>query len=159
MKPAGATRLTVVPCELDDANEFVRRHHRHLGAVVGHRFSLAVADPEGQIRGVAIVGNPIGMHDADGLTLQLTRSATDGHPNAGSCLNAACVRATFALGYRRLITFTLQSESGTTLRAAGFTLVGQTQRTGKGAGVWNCKARPRIDKAPAQRKFRWEVTA
>lgn len=155
MKPDGATRLTIVPCELADANAFVAEHHRHLGPVVGHRFSLAVVDPDGRIRGVAIVGRPIGRFDDDGLTVQLTRSATDGHPNAPSCLNAACWRAARALGYRRLVTFTLASESGASLKASGFTLVGQA---GKARG-WNCRSRPRFDKAPNEPKFRWIVEA
>lgn len=154
MKPPGATALLLIPCELAEANAFVIEHHRHLGGVPGHRFSLAVADPEGKVRGVAIVGRPIGRFDEDGFTLQLLRSATDGHPNASSALTAACRRAAFALGYQRLITFTLPSESGASMRAAGFTLVGEA---GKAKG-WSVPSRPRIDKAPAQRKLRWEAT-
>jgi hypothetical protein len=155
VKPVGATRLTIIPCELAEANAFVLERHRHLGPVVGHRFSLAVADPAGQVRGVAIVGRPIGRFDEDGFTLQLVRSATDGHPNAASALLGACRRAAFALGYRRIITFNLQEESGASLRGAGFVLVGERPgRTG-----WDCPMRPRIDKAPKQRKFRWEALA
>ena len=82
MKPLGATRLIIVPCELDEANAFVEQHHRHLGRVPGHRWSIAVADPTGQVRGVAIVGRPIGAADQDGWTLQILRNATDGHIEA-----------------------------------------------------------------------------
>lgn len=158
MKPAGAVRLTVVPSELDEANEFVRVHHRHLDPVVGHRFSLAVADESGTVRGVAIVGRPIGEYDQrGGWTLQILRSATDGCPNAPSALNAACWRAARALGYRRLLSFSLKSESGASYRAAGFKLVGEAgKRDGSG---WSCRSRPRVDKAPQQRKLRWEATA
>lgn len=63
MKPEGATRLFVVPCELDEANAFVHQHHRHLEEVVGHRWSVAVADPDEKVRGVAIVGRPIGIRE------------------------------------------------------------------------------------------------
>lgn len=157
MKPEGASRLLVVPCELDEANAFVAQHHRHLGPVPGHRFSLAVVDEGAHVRGVAIVGRPIGRFDEDGFTLQLLRSATDGHPNAASALNGACKRATFALGYTRLVSFSLQSESGASYRAAGFRLIGEAGKK-DGAG-WSCKTRPRVDKAPAQRKLRWEATA
>lgn len=157
MKPEGATHLDVVPCELDEANAFVREHHRHLGPAVGHRFSIAVADPAGKVRGVAIVGRPIGARDQDGWTCQILRSATDGHPNAASALNGACKRITFALGYRRLLSFSLQSESGVSYLAAGFVCVGLAGKV-DGAG-WNCKSRPRVDKAPKQRKFRWEACA
>jgi len=155
LKPAGASRLLIVPCELAEANAFVAEHHRHLGPVPGHRFSLAVADEGGGIRGVAIVGRPIGRFDEDGFTLQILRSATDGHPNAASALNGACKRAAFALGYRRLVSFNLQTESGASYRAAGFVLVGEAGKK-DGAG-WSCKTRPRIDKAPNQRKLRWEA--
>ena len=155
MKPAGATRLVIVPCELDEANAFVRQYHRHLGRVPGHRFSLAVADEAGAIRGVAIVGRPIGRFDDDGWTVQLVRSATDGHPNACSALNAACRRAAFALGYRRILSFNLKSESGVSYRAAGFELIGEAGKK-DGAG-WSSASRPRVDKAPLQRKLRWEA--
>jgi hypothetical protein len=157
VKPEGATRLLVVPCELDEANAYVLAYHRHLDPVVGHRWSVAVADPDGKVRGVAIVGRPIGKSDQDGWTVQILRSATDGHPNAASALNAACCRAAFALGYRRVLSFTLQSEPGTSYKAAGFKLIGLAGKPdGKG---WNCKSRPRVDKAPKQRKLRWEATA
>lgn len=111
-------RLRIVPCELDEANAFVRLHHRHLGAVIGHRFSVAVADEADEVRGVAIVGRPIGRHDQDGWTVQILRSATDGCPNAASALNGACRRAAFALGYTRILSFNLKSESGVSYIAA-----------------------------------------
>lgn len=143
MKPAGAVRLTVVPCELDEANAFVEQHHRHLGRVVGHRFSLAVADPAGAVRGVAIVGRPIGKSDQDGWTVQILRSATDGCPNAPSALNGACRRVAFGLGYTRLLTFNLISESGDSMKAVGFKCIGLAGKK-DGAG-WSSKSRPRVD--------------
>jgi hypothetical protein len=105
---------------------------------------------------VAIVGRPIGKSDQDGWTVQILRSATDGHPNAASALNGACKRAAFALGYRRVLSFNLLTESGSSYRAAGFKCVGLAGKK-DGAG-WNCKSRPRVDKAPHQRKMRWEAT-
>lgn len=117
-------RLTIVPCTLDVANDFVRQHHRHYRPVVGHKFSLAVADDAGQVRGVAIVGRPIARRLDDRWTLEVTRLATDGCPNACSAMYGACRRATFALGYRKLITYTLPEEGGVSLRAAGWNLIG-----------------------------------
>ena len=146
-------RLTVYPCHLDEANLFVRRHHRHHGPVVGHKFSLSVADSEGLCRGVAIVGRPVSRMLDDGLTLEVYRVATDGTPNACSALYGACRRATFALGYKRLVTYTLASESGVSLNAAGWKTLGVA-----GGGSWCRESRPRIDKHPTQRKIRWEVT-
>lgn len=103
--------LLIVPVELAEANTFVRQHHRHHGPVVGHKFSLGVSDGEA-IRGVAIVGRPVSRMLDDGQTLEVTRVATDGARNAASALYGAARRATFALGYRRLVTYTLPSESG-----------------------------------------------
>lgn len=147
-------RFEVVPLELSDANAFVRSHHRHHGAVVGHKFSLGVADADEQIRGVAIIGRPTARRLQDGWTLEVTRVATDGCKDAGSALYGAARRAVFALGYRKLVTYTLKSESGASLKAAGYRIVGEV----KGRS-WGCKSRPRVDKSAAQRqdKFRWEA--
>lgn len=146
-------RLVIVPTRLGEANEFVRRHHRHHPPVVGHKFSLALFDIQSEtICGVAIVGRPIARGYDDGMTLEVTRVATDGTPNACSMLYGATRRATFALGYRRLITYTLQSEGGSSLRGSGWKVIGQV----KGRS-WSCVSRPRIDKHPLEGKFCWEA--
>lgn len=82
-------RLFIVPISLPEANEFVKRHHRHHKPVTGHKFSIAVADEQGQVRGVAIVGRPVARALDDGWTLEVTRCCTDGCPNACSALYAA----------------------------------------------------------------------
>lgn len=150
-------RLTVIPCDLADANEFVRLHHRHHRPVPGHKFSVAVTDEADVIRGVAIVGRPVARHSDDGWTLEVNRVATDGCRNACSALYGAARRAAFALGYRKLITYTLPEEGGASLRGAGWTLIGLAgKKDGKG---WSCKSRPRVDLHPLQQKLRWEVSA
>ncbi len=108
----------------------------------------------GQIVGVAIVGRPVSRMLDNGLTLEVTRVATDGTHNACSALYGACRRATFALGYKKLCTYTLPSESGSSLRGAGYRLIGEA-----GGGSWSREERPRVDKAPLQQKLRWEVCA
>jgi hypothetical protein len=145
-------RLTVWPCPLDEANAFVKRHHRHHPPVVGHKFALSVADETGEVRGVAIVGRPVARALDDGLTLEVLRVATDGCHNACSALYGACRRAAFALGYRRLVTYTLASESGSSLRGAGWKCLGFA-----GGGSWSRTSRPRVDKHPTQIKLRWET--
>ena len=146
-------RLEIVPIELDEANIFVKHYHRHHQPVVGHKFSLAVADEEGKIRGVAIVGRPVARGLNDGWTLEVYRNCSDGCRNACSALYGACCRVSFALGYRKVITYTLKSEPGTSLTAAGLKIVGEV----KGRS-WSCPSRPRIDKYPLQDKIRWEKT-
>lgn len=146
--------LEIVPVSLSAANAFVAQHHRHHVPVVGAKFCLGVADASESVVGVAIVGRPVARHLDDGWTLEVTRVATDGTKNAPSALYGAARRATFALGYRKLVTYTLASEPGTSLRAAGWHVVGEV----KGRS-WSCVSRPRVDKHPTVDKLRWEATA
>lgn len=148
------SRLLIVPCSIQDAKEFVRQYHRHHRPPLSGLFAVAVAAEAEDVCGVAIVGRPTARANQDGWTAEVTRVATNGHHNACSALYAACWRAARALGYRKLITYTLQSESGISLRAAGWAVVGET----KGRS-WDCPSRPRVDKHPTQDKFRWERTA
>ena len=57
-----------------------------------------------------------------------------------------------ALGYTRLVTYILETESGTSLMASGWHRVCLTA-----GGSWSCPSRPREDKAPTCRKVRWEA--
>lgn len=146
-------RLTVVPVTQREANAYVQRWHRHHGPVRGSKFQVAVADPAGVIRGVAIVGRPVSRVLDDGWTLEVLRVTTEGVPNGCSILYGACWRAARCLGYRKLITYTLKTEPGTSLKAAGWKIVGEVT-----ARSWNCPSRPRVDINPAQAKLRWEVS-
>lgn len=103
--------LEIVPMTLREANAFVEQNHRHHGPVVGHKFSIGLSDGE-QIVGVAIVGRPVARHMDDGWTLDVNRLCTDGSRNACSMLYAAAWRAARAMGYKRLVTYILESENG-----------------------------------------------
>jgi hypothetical protein len=149
------SRLTIVPLTQREAKTYVRRFHRHHHIPpVGDLFRLGVADEAGEIRGVAMVGRPVSKALQDGWTAEVLRVATDGCPNACSALYAASWRAARALGWRRLITYTLASEPGTSLVAAGWRVVGEVS-----ARSWNTPSRPRVDLYPLQEKLRWEVAA
>lgn len=126
-------RLQIVPLTLAKANAYVVENHRHHKGVVGHRFSIGVTDEEGTMRGVAIIGRPIARHFDDGFTAEVTRSCTDGTPNANSALYGAARRAWKAMGGRRLVTYTQEGESGASLRGAGFTVVAQRPARGSWA--------------------------
>ncbi|MGD8454692.1 MAG: hypothetical protein PVJ57_22995 [Phycisphaerae bacterium] len=144
--------LTIVPCELRDANAFVEKHHRHLGRMTRHRFSVAVTDGE-RVVGVAIVGNPAARHLCDGFTLEVRRCCTDGTRNACSKLYAAAWRAARAMGYRRLITYTLNEEGGASLLAAHWRVLYQTR-----PDTWDRPGRPRIPTpVDNQPKLCWEL--
>jgi len=142
-------KLTLVPISLEEANAVVLRLHRHHGAVVGHKFSLAAAVDD-TIVGVAIIGRPVARHLDDGWTLEVLRVATDGTQNTCSFLYGAAWRACRALGYRRLGTYVLADESGVSLRAAGWEIVGAVP-----GRSWDCPSRPRVDRCPLQGKLRW----
>jgi hypothetical protein len=147
-----APKLQIVPVDQASAKAFIEEHHRHRGSPVGSKFQIAAADKEGIVRGVAVVGRPVARHLDDGWTLEITRVATDGTKNVCSMLYAACWRVARAMGYRKLSTYTLKSEPGTSLMAAGWTVVGEVT-----ARSWHCESRPRVDKYPLQEKLRWEI--
>lgn len=111
----------VVPVTLEQANAFVRGLHRHSRPVVGHKFSIGVADDDG-LHGVAIVGRPVARLLDDGRAVEITRVCTDGARNACSMLYAACRKAARAMGHDPIYTYTLPEEGGASLRAAGFRL-------------------------------------
>ena len=150
--------LRVVPTTLAEANAYVEAFHRHHKPVPGAKFCIAVADMEGgygeEVCGVAIVGRPVARHLDDGWTLEVNRVATDGvTKNVCSMLYGACWRAARALGYNELITYTLESEGGASLRGAGWKCLGRaTTRVGQG---WSVKSRPRVDTHPLQAKLKW----
>jgi hypothetical protein len=147
--------LEIVPVSFADACAFVAEWHRHHEPPVGHKFSLGVACGT-QLVGVAIVGRPGARALQDGVTLEVTRTATDGTANANSALYGAAWRAAKALGYRRLLTYNQAGESGASLRAAGFRIIAERRpRAG-----WNTPSRPRTDRGTDQvQRYLWEVSA
>ena len=148
--------LHAVPINRAEAFAFIGQHHRHHRAPVGCIFQVALARGE-QIVGVAVVGRPVARMSDNGWTAEVTRLCTLDAPesrHAASKLYAACWRIAREMGYTRLITYTLASESGTTLRAAGW----RTLYEVKGRS-WSCKSRPRVDKHPLGNKTLWEICA
>lgn len=133
--------LQLVPVTFDTAKLFGQMWHRHHDKPPpGHKYSIGVAD-DSILVGVIIVGRPVPRAYDDGRTLEATRAATDGSRNANSMLYAAAWRAGSALGYRRLITYTEEGESGASLRAAGYRIV--AERPARAS--WNTPSRPRDD--------------
>lgn len=143
--------LTLCPLTLREAHAFVARHHRHHRPSRGGLFAVGV-EGGGEVCGVAVIGRPVARRLADGWTAEVTRLCTTGVKNACSMLYAAAWRAARALGYRRLVTYTLPEEGGSSLRAAGWRVVGQTRAEG-----WGRPSRPRVDTHPTQAKLRWEA--
>ena len=144
-------KLAIVPTTLREANAFVLAHHRHHGPARGCIVALAVARGD-TVCGVAIVGRPVSRMLQDGWTAEVTRLCTDGTEHAASKLYGAAWRVAQQLGYRRMVTYTLATEDGASLRGAGWKCYGEA-----GGGSWSRKARPRVDVSPTQLKLRWEA--
>jgi len=143
--------LNLQPITQSEAFAFIRRHHRHHEPPQGWLFGVAVNNGQ-QVVGVATIGRPVARGLQDGYTAEVTRCCTDGTPHVASKLYAAAWRAARALGYRRLVTYTLVEESGTSLRAAGWRPLYQTR-----GGSWSCPSRPRVDTHPLGQKTLWEA--
>ncbi len=122
--------LEIVPVDFAEANAFVAQYHRHHKPMPGCKFCIGVSDGE-KIVGVAMVGRPVARMLDDGWTLEVNRVATDGTKNSCSILYAAAWRAARAMGWKKLITYILDTEPGTSLSAAGWKCLGQA---GGGSG-------------------------
>lgn len=143
--------LRVYPLTLSAANDLVARLHRHHKPVVGHRFSLGVRDATGVTRGCAIIGRPVARMVDQYSVAEVTRLVTDGTKNACSILYAAAARAAKAMGFARIQTYILETELGTSLKAAGWALDGTTS-----GGDWNHGPRKgRRTDQPMGAKQRW----
>lgn len=118
-----SVRLT--PVSFQQARAFVRQHHRHADPPIAVRVSVGIEDADGTLRGVGMLGIPKARMSMDGKTAEVIRVATDGIPNGCSMLYGALVRAAWALGYNRVLTYTLPTESGVSLRAAGWENLGE----------------------------------
>lgn len=153
--------LSVIPISLKKANCFVEELYRHHTKVQGHKFSLGVIDNDKMV-GVCIVGRPVSRYLDDGMTLEVTRLCTDGTKNACSILYGRSARIAKDMGYSKIITYILQSENGSSLKASGWICEGET-----GGGNWSVPSRPREiissqmslfpqkEKYPTEKKMRW----
>lgn len=132
--------LTIRPIDLKSANEYVLKHHRHNGKVLVHRFSISVYDGD-RLCGVAICGNPVARKLDTGDTIEVKRCCTDGTRNACSILYGRCARIAKEMGYKKIITYITEQETGVSLRVSGYEI--EATRCGGNKG-WNMPSRPRI---------------
>lgn len=146
------SHLWIRPCPLKAAHAYVQVHHRHHKPAQGGLWAVAVCDETGRVCGVAVVGRPVARLADDGRTIEVTRLATDGTPNACSCLLGAVSR--YAKGFRlRAVTYTLPEEGGKSLHAAGWKPTGQTHTASDPKG-W-ARQGPGRSCAHPQDKVRW----
>ncbi len=149
--------MRVSPCFISDAKRFIAKHHRHNLPPVSGLFAVGLLH-EGALVGVGIAGRTVARALNDGFTIEITRCCTIGTANASSMIYGALCRAAKALGWRRVVTYTRQDESGISLKAAGFVIVASVP-----AAIWDTPARPRLSdtlfgvmEGQGCAKHRWE---
>lgn len=139
--------MKITPIFQKEAFAFITFQHRHHKKPVGSIFQLGLSDKDGLLIGVAVVGRPVSRMLQDGRTCEVTRLCTDGSKNACSKLYSACARIAKEMGYKSIITYILNSEKGTSLRAAGWEFKGE-----RGGGKWSRPSRLRNDEQPTELK-------
>lgn len=148
-------KLKPIPITLREANQFVLNFHRHNKPVQGGRFAIAACFDDAVV-GVAIVGRPVSATLQDGVTAELTRLCVneDAPKNTCSFLYGRCWRVWQQMGGEKMVTYTLQSEGGASLRGVGWKIVGET----KPHNAWVARGGKRSwQPVYGQLKFRWEA--
>jgi hypothetical protein len=130
--------------------------HRHLPIVQGGLFAVAVYQGP-QLVGVGLTGNPARVWQGTGRVIISRVAVLAGLDHVGSHAAPVCsmiygalTRASRALGYREVWTYTLPEESGASLRAAGFIDMGLTR-----AEEWDRPSRRRNAAVRPDAKRRW----
>ena len=150
------TELRIAPSSISAARKFVGQHHRHNLPPQGGLFACRLEE-DGETRGVAIIGRPVARKLDDGYTAEITRCCTDGVSNGCSMLYGAAVRACRALGFHSVITYTLQSETGASLKASNWKLEAEIV----GQAFWKNRYQTDLfgnERRPPEPKIRWRVT-
>jgi hypothetical protein len=143
-------KLRAVPMSLAEANKAVAKWHRHHKPVRFHLFSFGVMSQAG-LCGAVIVMRPVSQHRSfHGFMAEISRLVTDGTPNACSFLLGNAARCAFGMGFMGIQTYTLATESGASLKAAGWTF--DTVVRGR---PWTTTTRKRNDDHPLIDKHRW----
>lgn len=151
--------MITVPIFQKAANEFVAKYHRHHRPVVGSIFQIGIS-VNGDLVGVAICGRPVGHKINYKEVIEVNRVCVkDGATNGCSKLYAACARIAKEMGYKKIITYTLKSESGVSLKASGWFI----ECDNAGGKSWNSsggRIRTNADlfgqkKYPEEMKIRW----
>jgi len=139
-----------------EANQFVIDHHRHHDAVTGAIICIGAFQGDGLV-GVAILSRPVGRRIDYRKTVEITRLCTDGYKNACSKLYGASARIARELGFEKIQTYILASESGVSLTASGWTL----EEENVGGKTWNGRTHSVLtlfgdeDKRPREMKNRY----
>jgi len=152
--------FSVVPLSLKEANDFVTKYHRHNKKTVGHKFSIGAIHQDDLV-GVAIIGRPVSRHLDEKFTVEVLRVCVkdDSPRNTCSFLYGRCWRIWQAMGGKKILTYTLAIESGSSMKAVGWEKVHTTKPVKIGKG-WTNRGNGRVwQPVNSQLKFRWEQQA
>lgn len=140
--------MEIRPITFREASDFINKNHRHHGATVGCKFCISLWDNDCLI-GVAVCGRPVSRRLDDGSTCEINRLCTDGTRNACSMLYGACCRVAKEMGYKKIITYILESENGASLKASNF------KYDGMAGGIHWTGSRNKGQNIPKEMKQRW----
>ena len=144
--------MRAVPLEQKDANAFVAEHHRHHAPVKRDKWRFGVVDGDGKLIGVLHAAKPIARLLDDGKTIEIVRCCSDGTKNLCSFMLGRARRIAKAMGYRKMISYILETELGTSYKAAGWHKEADIR-----GHTWNTPGRPRETAAPVCDKQRWAL--
>lgn len=149
--------LKVVPLSLKQANEFVTKHHRHNKRCAGHKFSLGAMFQD-HLVGVVIVGRPVARKLDKDLTLEISRNCVLDEAPKGTCsfLYAKAIKVWQSMGGKKIITYTVESESGASLRAVNFENTATSRRFPKHHKGWRTRDNREHQDVQLQLRLRWE---
>ncbi len=141
--------MKAVPIELKAANKFVANLHRHHDPVYRDKFRIG-CEIDGKLVGVIQLARPVSRELDNGKIIEAVRLCTDGTPNVCSFLYSRAARIAQEMGYSKIITYILENENGTSLKACGWHKEADTR-----GGNWSTPSRPRNTTAPTCGKQRW----
>lgn len=150
-----AKNLKIVPLSLKEANEFVTKYHRHNKKCQGHKFSLGAVF-ENKLVGVVIVGRPVSRKLDDKLTLEINRNCVLDNAPKGTCsfLYSKAIKVWQTMGGKKIITYTLDYESGSSLKAVNFKKEKIVQIFKKNTG-WTTRANRVWQEVQKTPRIRW----
>jgi hypothetical protein len=142
-------KLAARPMTRDEANAYIVEHHRHHGRVTGHRFIVG-AEFDGKLVGVAVGGRPRARMIGQYRHVEVSRLCSAGERNVCSFLYSRCSRIAREMGFASIFTAILESESGASLKAAGWAYAYTTR-----GGSQDRPSRRRVDLSPIEPKQIW----
>ena len=122
-----AKNLKCIPLTLKEANAFVIEHHRHSKQCRCHRFSLGAVYKD-ELVGAAIIGRAINRYLDNRFTAEILRNCVLEKAPKGTCsfLYSRAMKVWQSQGGKKILTYTLETEPGSSLKAVNFNAAAKT---------------------------------